>query len=73
MMRLTLSKNLLSNMSTTWRVSWGGCSENQKIKKSENDMGMRGLNYTDENIEWDKIRTELEEIQWKEIFNGKDT
>ena len=36
-------------------------------------MGMRGLNYTDENIEWDKIRTELEKIQWKEIFDGKDT
>ena len=36
-------------------------------------MGMRRLNYTDENIEWDKIRKELEEIQWKEIFNGKDT
>ena len=45
---------------------------NQK-KKKENDMGMRRLNYTDENIEWDKIRKELEEIQWKEIFNGKDT
>ena len=42
-------------------------------KKRENEMGMRGLNYTDENIEWDKIRTELEEIQWKEIFDGKDT
>ena len=34
---------------------------------------MRKLNYTDENIEWDEIRKELEEIQWKEIFNGKDT
>merc|ERR1712215_565096 len=42
-------------------------------KKRENEMGMRGLNYTDENIEWDKIRTELEEIQWKEIHGGKDT
>ena len=36
-------------------------------------MGMRKLNYTDEHIEWDEIRKELEEIQWKEIFNGKDT
>ena len=34
---------------------------------------MRKLNYTDENIEWDKIRKELEEVQWKEIFNGKNT
>merc|ERR1712034_127190 len=39
--------------------------------KKDNDMGMRKLNYTDE-IEWDKIRKELEEVQWKEIFNGKD-
>ena len=35
-------------------------------------MGMRKINYTDENVEWDKIRKELEEVQWKEIFNGKD-
>ena len=44
-----------------------------KDKKKENETGMRKLNYTDENIEWDEIRKELEEIQWKEIFNGKDT
>merc|ERR1712215_500929 len=36
--------------------------ESEKKKKRENEMGMRGLNYTDENIEWDKIGTELEEI-----------
>merc|ERR1712121_543984 len=40
--------------------------------KKENDMGMRKLNYTDENVEWVKIRKELEEVQWEEIFNGKD-
>merc|ERR1712002_1360009 len=45
--------------------------ESEKGKK-ENDMGMRKLNYTDENVEWGKIRKELEEVQWKEIFNGKD-
>ena len=47
--------------------------EELKDKKRENEISMRKLNYTDENIEWDKIRKELEEIQWKEIFNGKDT
>merc|ERR1712121_494802 len=40
--------------------------------KKENDRGMRKLNYTDENVEWVKIRKELEEVQWEEIFNGKD-
>merc|ERR1712072_1453096 len=45
--------------------------ESEKEKK-ENDMGMRKLNYTDENVEWGKIRKELEEVQWKEIFKGKD-
>ena len=47
--------------------------DKDKNKEKENEKGMRKLNYTDENIEWDKIRKELEEIQWKEIFNGKNT
>merc|ERR1712168_563266 len=41
--------------------------------KNENDKGMKKLNYNSDNVEWDKIRKELKEIQWNEIFKDKDT
>merc|ERR1712002_1162261 len=41
--------------------------------KNENDKGMKKLNYNSDNVEWDKIRNELKEIQWNEIFKDKDT
>ena len=34
---------------------------------------MKKLNYNSDSVEWDKIRKELEEIQWKEIFKDKNT
>merc|ERR1711895_337870 len=41
--------------------------------KNENDKGMKKLNYNSDDVEWDKIRNELKEIQWNEIFKDKDT
>merc|ERR1712002_525048 len=35
---------------------------------NENERGMKKLNYKIDSTEWDKIRRELEEIQWNEIF-----
>merc|ERR1712002_194095 len=41
--------------------------------KNENDKGIKKLNYNSDNVEWDKIRKQLEEIQWNEIFKDKNT
>merc|ERR1712001_493678 len=41
--------------------------------ENENDKGMKKINYNSDNVEWDKIRNELKEIQWNEIFKDKDT
>ena len=43
----------------------------QKIKMKM--RGMKKLNYDSDSAEWDKIRKELEEIQWNEIFKDKNT
>merc|ERR1712236_56019 len=41
--------------------------------KNENEKGMKNLNYNSDSAEWDKIRKELEKIQWNEIFKDKNT
>ena len=71
-------ENIKSNLSDKERIeiSTNIKTRNEKEpkdNKNEKERGMKKLNYNSDSVEWDKIRKELEEIQWKEIFKDKNT
>ena len=62
--RIELTTNIKSGKGQT------GLNESRN-KEKENCL--RKLNFKMKNIEWEKIKKELEAIQWTEIFKDKDT
>merc|ERR1712106_1261101 len=62
--RIELTTNIKSGKRQT------GLNESRN-KEKENCL--RKLNFNMKNIEWEKIKKELEAIQWTELFKDKDT
>merc|ERR1712008_448288 len=59
---------LTTNIKSGKRQTGLNESRNKKIKNC-----LRKLNFNMKNIEWEKIKKELEAIQWTELFKDKDT
>ena len=42
-------------------------------RHTEKDNALHNLNFNKDNIEWGKIKEELEAVKWAEVFRNKDT
>ena len=58
---------------TTNIKSKKGINRSIESRNTETENCLHKLNFNSDRIEWEKIKRELEEIQWIEIFKDKDT
>ena len=71
-MKSNLSDHDRIELNTNIMIHKNLMNKNENLAK-ETENCIHNLNFNEKSIEWEKIKKELEVINWLEIFNDKDT